>query len=147
LPLSSPQCICVLRFVGMEIGEGTLVMNRVTFTKHNSRIGPDSFVGNRCYFEDNAPVIIGAHVWIASHCRFLTASHDIETGPRRAGRWWCKPIVIGDGCWLGDGVIVLPGVTIGRRTVVAAGSVVTRDCEPDCLYAGVPAVRKRRLPH
>ena len=54
-------------------------------------------------------------------------------------------MTIGDGCWLGGNVAVLPGVSIGSGCVIAAGSIVTADCEPDCLYAGIPAQLKRRL--
>jgi acetyltransferase-like isoleucine patch superfamily enzyme len=52
----------------------------------------------------------------------------------------------GDGAWLGAGTIVLPGVTVAAGGVVAAGSVVTADTEPNALYAGVPAVKKKALP-
>ena len=55
------------------------------------------------------------------------------------------PITIGEDCWLGGGVIVCPGVTIGDRSIIAAGSVVTRDIPSDCLAAGNPAVVKRHL--
>lgn len=50
-----------------------------------------------------------------------------------------------DGCWLGGNVTVLPGVTIGRGCVIAAGAVVTKSCDPNGLYAGVPARRIRDL--
>jgi maltose O-acetyltransferase len=50
---------------------------------------------------------------------------------------------IGDRCWIGARATILPGVSIGDGTVVAAGAVVTKDCEPDALYAGVPARRLR----
>ena len=50
-----------------------------------------------------------------------------------------KPIIVGDGCWIGANSLIMPGVTIGNGVVIAAGSVVTKDCESDCLYGGVPA--------
>jgi len=53
--------------------------------------------------------------------------------------------VIGDGAWIGARVIILPGVTVGAGAVIAAGSVVTSDCAPDSLYAGVPAQLKGPL--
>ena len=55
------------------------------------------------------------------------------------------PIMIGEDAWLGSGVIVCPGVRIGKRCIVAAGSVVIRDVPDDCLVAGNPAVIKKRL--
>ena len=57
----------------------------------------------------------------------------------------CFRITIGEDCWLGGGVVVCPGVTIGDRSVVAAGSVVVRDIPADSLAAGNPATVKRRL--
>ena len=55
------------------------------------------------------------------------------------------PITIGEDCWLGGGVVVCPGVTIGNRCVIAAGSVVVKDIPDDSLAAGCPAVVKKRL--
>jgi maltose O-acetyltransferase len=72
----------------------------------------------------------------------LTATHNLVDGRvdhRRASR----NVEIGDRVWLGARAMVLPGVTVGDGCVVAAGAVVTRDCEPDGVYAGVPARRIR----
>jgi acetyltransferase-like isoleucine patch superfamily enzyme len=76
----------------------------------------------------------------------LTTGHDLGPHEQRAGELTAAPIVVGDGAWIGARSVVLPGITVGPGAVVAAGSVVTTDCEPDGLYAGVPAVRKRELP-
>ena len=64
---------------------------------------------------------------------------------RRETKETAYPITIGEDCWLGGNVTVCPGVTIGNRVIVAAGSVVTRDIPDDVLVAGVPAVVKRHL--
>ncbi|WP_249354641.1 DapH/DapD/GlmU-related protein [Rhodococcus sp. USK13] len=53
--------------------------------------------------------------------------------------------MVGDGCWIGAGAIILPGVTVGEGCVVGAGAVVTRDCSPNGLYVGSPARRVRDL--
>ena len=81
----------------------------------------------------------------------ITATHPVEA-ERRCWRddipyegEYARPITIGDQVWLGAGVIVNPGVTIGDRAVIASGSVVTRDIPADSLAAGVPAVVKKRL--
>ncbi|WP_247602466.1 DapH/DapD/GlmU-related protein [Gordonia rubripertincta] len=65
--------------------------------------------------------------------------------PRAAGEGR-RPIVVGDYCWIGAGAIILPGVVVGEGCIISAGAVVIRDCEPNGLYAGVPAIRKRDLP-
>ena len=64
---------------------------------------------------------------------------------RREPKEKAHPIIIGDDTWLGGGVVVCPGVTIGNRCIIAAGSVVVRDIPDDCLAAGSPAVVKKRL--
>ena len=64
---------------------------------------------------------------------------------RREPKEYALPIKIGDDCWLGGGVIVCPGVTIGNRCIIAAGSVVTEDIPDDSLAAGNPAKVKRKL--
>jgi len=64
---------------------------------------------------------------------------------RRAGAVGGKPVAVGNGCWIGARVMVMPGVSVGDGCVVAAGAIVTKDCEPHGLYAGVPAQRVRDL--
>ena len=71
--------------------------------------------------------------------QLLTPWHPVAAGPRRDKWEAASPITIGHNVWLGGGVIVLPGVTIGDNTVVGAGSVVTRDLPPDVVAVGNPA--------
>lgn len=105
-----------------------------------------AFIGWHCRIHNQAPVTLGARSFLGPEVMLLTTGHDIGPPDHRAGELTAAPIVIGDGAWIGARAIVLPGVTVGAGAVVAAGSVVTADCEPDALYAGVPAVRKRDLP-
>jgi len=72
--------------------------------------------------------------------------HEVGPADQRAGKRVDRPIRIGDGTWIATRAVVLAGVTIGRGCVIAAGAVVTRDCEPHGLYAGAPAARRRDLP-
>ena len=75
-----------------------------------------------------------------------THTHEISSGKRRAERKTVfRPIVIGDGCWIGANVTILPGVTIGRGTVVGAGSVVVKDLDANSVYVGNPARKIRQL--
>ncbi|HEY4913979.1 MAG TPA: acyltransferase [Candidatus Dormibacteraeota bacterium] len=106
-------------------------------------IGSDVFINFDCYIDAEASVVIEDRVQIADHVRLVTSGHDINTSQSRAGESWGKPIRIGAGSWICSSVTVLPGVTIGHGCVVAAGAVVVSDCEPNGLYMGVPAVRKR----
>lgn len=95
---------------------------------------------------DVAPITIGDDVQIGPHVQLLTPLHPLEAGLRRDKWENAAPITIGDNVWLGGGVIVCPGVTIGANTVVGAGSVVTRDLPPGVLAVGSPARVVRELP-
>jgi maltose O-acetyltransferase len=101
----------------------------------NLRIGARCFANFGLVALDVAAVTIGDDVQIGPNVQLLTPTHPVEPGPRRQKWEAAQPITIGDNVWLGGGVIVLPGVSIGADTVVGAGSVVTRD-----LPAGVVAV-------
>lgn len=104
----------------------------------NIHFGHDVFVNMNCYFMDGASISIGNHVFIGPYCGLYTASHPIDYQRRNQGLEKASPIVIKDHCWLGANVSVMPGVTIGKGCVIAAGSVVTHDIPDFTLAAGVP---------
>lgn len=110
------------------------------------RIGARSFVNFGLVALDVAPIVIGDDVQIGPNVQLLTPLHPLEAGPRRDKWESAQPIAIGDNVWLGGGVIVCPGVTIGANTVVGAGSVVTRDLPAGVLAVGNPARVVRELP-
>jgi len=109
-------------------------------------VGDRTFVNVGLVCLDVARVTIGDDVQIGPGVQLLTPTHPLEPGPRRAKWESAEPITIGDNVWLGGGVIVCPGVTIGRDTVVGAGSVVIRDLPPGVVAVGNPARVVRRLP-
>ena len=88
---------------------------------------------------DVVEIVIGARCQIAPRVQLLTATHPVDPVARGPGWESGAPIRIGDNVWLGGGAIVCPGVTIGDDTVVAAGSVVTRDLPTGVVAVGVPA--------
>lgn len=115
----------------------------------NIYIGNHVSVNMNCTFVDCNTITIGDHVLIASNVQLYTATHPVELSERlipdwdaRSDQYFCNtyalPIKIGSGCWLGGGVIVLPGVTIGNGSVIGAGSVVAKDIPPNCLAVGNP---------
>lgn len=122
--------------------------------------GRNIFMGNNvsvnmnCTFVDCNKIIIGDNVLIASNVQLYTATHpaefaeryvqDSETG-QLARQTYALPIKIGNGCWLGGGVIVLPGVTIGDGSVIGAGSVVTKDIPENSLAVGNPCHVTRKI--
>ncbi|MGO1198333.1 MAG: acyltransferase [Dermabacteraceae bacterium] len=117
----------------------------VTFCNPSSiRVGAGSFINNQAYF-DVGPIRLGANVTVGPRAMFVTGNHEIGPSTRRAGDGAHRGITVGDGAWIGAGVIVLPGITIGPGCIVGAGAVVTSDCLPDSVYAGVPARKLRDL--
>ncbi len=108
-------------------------------------LGARSFINYGAMVLDCAAVTIGEEVWIATGVQLLTATHPLDAVQRRAGWESAAPIAIEDGAWLGGGVIVCPGVTIGENAVVGAGSIVTRDVPPGVLAVGNPARVLREL--
>jgi len=129
-----------------EVGEGT-VLRPPLYVDYGShiRVGARTFANYGLVALDVAPITIGDDVQIGPNVQLLTPTHPVEAEPRRAKWEAAKPISIGDNVWLGGGVIVLPGVTIGENTVVGAGSVVTRDLPPNVVAAGNPARVIREL--
>ncbi|WP_244930572.1 sugar O-acetyltransferase [Nocardioides sp. W7] len=109
------------------------------------RIGARSFVNFGLMALDVAAITIGDDVQIGPNVQLLTPTHPVEPGPRRDKWEAAQPITIGDNVWLGGGVIVCPGVSIGADTVVGAGSVVTKDLPAGVVAVGNPARVIRKL--
>jgi maltose O-acetyltransferase len=105
--------------------------------------GSNIHLGSHVYFNFNCVVLdvcrvqIGEHTMIGPSVQIYTATHPLNAAARRKSEF-AKPIEIGSDCWIGGGAIILPGVTIGARTVIGAGSVVTRDVPSDVIAAGNP---------
>ena len=116
---------------------------------HGNRIsiGEGSFINFNGVFLDGGGITIGAHTLIGPNCQLLTPDHPHDYLERRQTIETGLPIRIGDDCWLGGGVIVCPGVTIGNHVIVGAGSVVTHDIPDDVVIAGNPAriIKKAEL--
>ena len=87
---------------------------------------------------DDTHIYIGDCTMIGPNVTIATAGHPIEPGLRSRGLQYNMPVHIGKNCWLGAGVIVMPGVTIGDNTVIGAGSIVTRDIPANVVAVGNP---------
>jgi maltose O-acetyltransferase len=129
-----------------SVGEGTVIRPPlyVDYGTYIS-IGARSFANFGLVALDVAAITIGDDVQIGPNVQLLTPTHPVEPGPRRDKWEAAEPITIGDNVWLGGGVIVCPGVSIGANTVVGAGAVVTRDLPPNVLAVGNPARVVRQL--
>jgi maltose O-acetyltransferase len=111
----------------------------------NIIVGEKVFFIFDCVVLDVAPVRIGDHVLIGPAVQIYTATHPLSARGRRRGLEAGKPIEIGSDVWLGGGSILLPGVRIGARSVIGAGSVVTRDVPAGVFAAGNPCRVVREL--
>lgn len=111
----------------------------------NIRLGQRAFINYNCVFLDCAAIEIGDDLQMAPAVQLYTGLHPFDAAIRRSGLESARPIRIGNDVWIGGGAIVLPGVTIGDRCVIGAGSVVTRDVPADTLAVGNPARAVRRL--
>jgi acetyltransferase-like isoleucine patch superfamily enzyme len=134
----------VLRFVMLRVaGVETLTANivdGVVFRNSRVTIGPHTFINTRVYVE--GPVAIGGHCHIGPGVMLCASTHGFVDGvASRSVR--VLPITIGDNCWVGMGALILPGVTIGEDSIIAAGAVVAEDCDGGGTYGGVPARRIR----
>jgi maltose O-acetyltransferase len=123
-----------------RVGEGTVIRPplRCDYGIHTS-IGARCFANFGLVILDTAPVSIGDDVQIASNVQLLAATHPLDPELRATGLELARPVSVGDGAWLGAGVIVCPGVSVGPGTVVGAGAVVARDLPPRVLAVGNPA--------
>lgn len=138
------------RLCGVRIGPRSLILGAIELAgpgpiQSRLTIGADSQITAPLYADLCDTITIGDRVFIGHHAVLITTNHEIGPHWQRCGGWKSAPIRIEDGAWLGARVTVLPGVTIGKGAVVAAGAVVTRDVPPDTLVGGVPAKVLRQL--
>lgn len=114
----------------------------------NISLGNNVIININCTFIDDSEIRIGNNVLIASNVQLYTASHATNPNERIIDDWekkgttwfrtFSEPITVEDGAWLGGGVIVLPGVVIGKNSVIGAGSVVNKSIPANCVAVGNP---------
>lgn len=135
----------------VSVGDGTIIG-----FGDNIHVGNNVSINYRCILNDCNSIVIGNDVLIAPGVQMNTASHPTRLSERLTADWssssgeyrwrtFAKPIIIGDGCWIGANATIIGGVTIGDGAVVAAGAVVTKDVEPNTMVGGVPAKRIKKL--
>ncbi|OHF02659.1 galactoside O-acetyltransferase [Colletotrichum orchidophilum] len=108
---------------------------------YNVKLGENVYVNSNSTWIDTCLITVGDRTLIGPNCSFYSGTHPLEPRLRNGTRGpeSGKPITIGEDCWLGGNVIVLPGITIGKGVTVGAGSVVTKDVPPFVCVAGNPA--------
>ena len=133
------------RVHGISVGKGTRVVGPIKVYGTLS-VGVDTWIGHDFSVEGNGFVSIGNNCDIAPFVKCLTGSHSIGDHGRRAGKGVTKGITIGNGSWIGANSLILPGIRIEDGVIVAAGALVTKDVDGDCLVGGVPAKTIKVLP-
>jgi acetyltransferase-like isoleucine patch superfamily enzyme len=103
----------------------------------NTHIGRKVFINSGCRFQDQGGITIGDESLIGHNVVIATINHDFN--PNNRGTMYLQPVVLGDRTWIGSNATLLPGVTIGENSVVAAGSVVTKDVPANTIVGGNPA--------
>lgn len=111
----------------------------------NIKIGNSVFFNFNCVVLDVAQVTIGHRTKIGPNVQIYTATHPIDYKGRATGLELGKKIMIGEDVWIGGASIICPGVTIGDRTVIGVGSIVTKDIPSDVFAAGNPCKVIRKL--
>ena len=111
----------------------------------NMQVGEKVFFNFNCVVLDVAPVTIGSRTLFGPNVQIYTATHPMNHRERASGVEYAKPITIGEDVWVGGSAVICPGVTIGNRSVIGAGSVVTKDIPADVFAAGNPCKVIRTL--
>lgn len=126
------------RIIGQELDVSVSINLPIQtdFGRH-IRLGKEVFINKEAFFVDLGGIIIEDKVLIGPRVTLVTVNHLLAPAKRRGLE--VKPILIKENAWLGAGVIVLPGVTIGENAVVAANSTITKDVPANTIVAGTPA--------
>ncbi len=140
------------RLSGMTIGSGsTIHMMARIYDPRGIVIGSDTIIGERVTLDGRKQLLnsqggikIGDHVDIASEAMIWTSQHDLQSPTWDAIE---EKVVIDDYVFIGPRAIILPGVHVGRGSVIAAGAVVTKDVQPLAIVAGIPAKEIGKRPH
>lgn len=129
-----------LRQMLAEVGENTYMESPFysNFGGRHVHIGKNVYTNFGLTLVDDTHIYIGDYTMIGPNVTIATAGHPIDPDLRRKGLQYNMPVHIGKNCWLGAGVVVMPGITIGDNTVIGAGSVVTRDIPAGVVAVGNP---------
>jgi len=128
----------VLRAFGARIGRNVTIKPQVKITfPWKLTLGDHVWLGEECWLLNLERITIGNNVCVSQRAFLCTGSHDHKLPTFDL---ITKPITVEDGAWIGAGAWVGPGVTVGNHAVLAAGSVATKDLEPQGIYRGNPAV-------
>jgi maltose O-acetyltransferase len=152
LPSFALRHLWYRRVVGISLGRGSAIFLGCYIWSYGPgqvrrgglRIGERCRVNRHCTLDARGSLTIGSNVSISPDVTILTAQHFYDDPEFALDN---RPVVLEDHVWIGTRAMIMPGVTVGRGAVVAAGAVVTRDVEPMAIVGGVPAkpIGRRQL--
>lgn len=130
----------MLKKMFAEIGEGCYIEPplHANWGGHHVHFGKGVYANFNLTLVDDTHIYVGDYTLFGPNCVIATASHPIDPVLRQEAYQYNLPVHIGKNCWLGAGVIVCPGVTIGDNTIIGAGSVVTKDIPSGVVAFGNP---------
>lgn len=137
----------MLKAMFAEIGEGCYIEPplHANFGGKFVHFGSFIYANFNLTLVDDAPIYVGDHTMLGPNVTLATAGHPILPALRELAYQFNAPVHIGKNCWLGAGVIVLPGVSIGDNSVIGAGSVVTKDIPAGVVALGTPCKAVREI--
>ena len=146
-----PMRVLLLKILGAKIPFSSHVYDTFFFGMefggfYNLNVGKLAHIGRDCLIDLNDRIVLEDNVVLSPRVTLLTHQSPGITSPML--KYYPevrKPVLIQEGAWVGANTTILPGVTIGTMSVIAAGSVVMSDVEPYCMYAGAPAVKKKEM--
>lgn len=129
------------RLAGVKIGSNVRICSSAKIQGNGIlEIGDNTWIGSETLIISSSKITIGSDVDIAPRVYIGTGTHIIDVNsPNVAGHGISKDVIIGEGCWLGVSSIVLPGVVIGKKAIVAAGAVVQSTVAEQIIVGGIPA--------
>ena len=139
-PSGLEQRYAMLQEMFAQVGEGCYIESplHANWGGKHVHFGINVYANFGLTLVDDTHIYVGDYTMFGPHVTIATAGHPIEPALRRKGMQYNMPVRIGSNCWLGAGVVVLPGVTIGDNSVIGAGSVVTKDIPANVVAVGNP---------
>lgn len=139
-PLETEKRTKLLKEMFAEIGEGCYIEPplHANWGGHHVHFGKNVYANFNLTLVDDTHIYAGDYTMFGPNVTVATAGHPIDPALREQGYQYNAPVRIGKNCWIGAGVIIVPGITIGDNVVVGAGSVVTKDLPDNVVAVGNP---------
>lgn len=145
-PSEEQKRLEILKELLGDVGKDPWIEPPMRFAYGNrTHIGDNFYANFNLVVVDDIDVYIGNNVMIAPNVTITPTGHPVDPDTRRGGTQFSIPVTIGDDVWIGVGAIILPGVTIGKNSVIGAGSVVAKDIPENVVAVGNPCRVLRKI--